>query len=94
MTAMVREYIKVEGKGSPSGYAIKLRVCSLVDTGGTGNDQPCGRATPLYPAGVQSQGLTRSCILHTGESHSRGKRDSRSVGLAGPIPAGMGPLQE
>jgi hypothetical protein len=37
--AMNREHINVKGKGSPLRYVIKLGVYSLLNMGGTGNDQ-------------------------------------------------------
>ena len=94
MRATDREHIKAKGNRSAPGYAIEWKVHSLMDSRGTGNDLRRARATPLYLAGVQSQGLEGPSIVHTEESHCRGQSDDRRDCSAGPIGACLGPLQE
>jgi len=79
---------------SPPGYDNKQSVCSLMDMSGTGNNRWWCKATPSYLAGVKFQGVASLCLLHCEDGHSCGKRDDRRKGLAGPIRARLGPLQE
>ena len=41
-----------KAKECSPGYAIKWRIRSLMDLGGTGNNQRQGRVTLLYPTAV------------------------------------------